>query len=52
MSAEADACAEARAVEVTRYLEGINGTRWTATEAELGLLIELTVQHLWVLHLC
>jgi hypothetical protein len=31
--------------------EGINRTRWTVAEAELGLLIELAVQRLWVPHL-
>lgn len=29
-------------------MEDINSTQWTVTEAELGLLIELAVYHLWV----
>ena len=29
----------------------IHRTQWTVTEAELGLLIELAVQHLWVFSL-
>ena len=46
-------CAEARPVEDTWCLEGINRTQWTVTGAELGFLIELAVQRLWVsgLHL-
>jgi hypothetical protein len=44
MSAETDPCAKTRLMEDMRCLEGINRTRWTVTEAELGLLMELAVQ--------
>ena len=49
--AETDAPAEAKPVEDTECFEGINRILWTMREAELGLLVELAVQHLLVLHL-
>ena len=50
MSPETDTRAEARPVEDMWCLEGINRTQWRVMEAELGLLIELVVQCLLVLH--
>jgi hypothetical protein len=47
MSAETDTHAEARPVQDTWYLEGINRTQRTVMVAELNL-IELAVQRLWV----
>ena len=42
------ACVQARPMEETWYLEGINKTRWTVMGAELGLLVELVVQRFLV----
>ena len=39
---------EARPMEDTMFGGSINRTQQTVTEAELGLLIELAVQCLWV----
>lgn len=44
--------AEARQVEDTWCLEGLNRTRWSDGEIELSLLVLLAVQHLLVSHLC
>ena len=41
------ACVQARPMEETWYLEGINKTRWTVMEAELGLLVELLCNSSW-----
>jgi hypothetical protein len=48
MTAETDTWAEARPTEDMGYLEGINRTQQMVTEAELGLLVQVAVQCLWV----
>jgi hypothetical protein len=50
LHAETDTCAEARPVEGA-FGESIKRTRRTVMEAELGLLIELPVQCLFISHL-
>lgn len=46
------ACVEAKHVEDTWCLEGINRTQQTVTETELDLMVQLAVQCLWVSSLC